>query len=70
MHHAAKEGHLACLKLVVDNGADVNTLNKEMKTALDVASSDDIKAYLTQHGAHDGVCMLLLHYTVRTTLHY
>lgn len=37
LHHAARNGHLRCLKVLVDAGAKVDVKNNEGKTALQVA---------------------------------
>ena len=37
LHHAARNGHLRCLKVLLDSGAKVDVKNKEGKTALQIA---------------------------------
>ncbi|KAJ7391342.1 hypothetical protein OS493_018385 [Desmophyllum pertusum] len=37
LHHAARNGHLRCLKVLIDAGARVDIRNKEGKTAMQIA---------------------------------
>lgn len=37
LHHAARNGHRRCLKVLVDAGASIDIKNKEGKTAMQVA---------------------------------
>lgn len=56
LHHAARNGHLRCLKVLIDAGARVDVKNKEGKTALTIAvehSEYDSAKYLrTVEGTH------------------
>lgn len=37
LHHAARNGHLRCLKVLIDAGARVDIKNKDGKTAMQIA---------------------------------
>ena len=37
LHHAARNGHLRCLKVLLDHGAIVDVKNNEGKTAMQIA---------------------------------
>ena len=53
--HAADEGNLDIIKLLVQNGADVNAATKEGNTALILAANEDqrgIIKFLTEKGAN------------------
>ena len=45
---ASQNGHFEIVKYLVENGADVNAKNNGGKTALNLAKTDEIKAYLEQ----------------------
>ena len=48
---ASKNTRLAMITFLFDNGADPNIANGESKTALDLATEDDVRALLIAHGA-------------------
>jgi len=48
---ASKDTRLAMITFLFDNGADPNIANGEHKTALDLATEDDVRALLIAHGA-------------------
>lgn len=48
---ASCKGNLEIVKLLVDNGADINIKNNNGKTALDLADSEEIKEVLRKTGA-------------------
>ena len=48
---ASKDTRLSMITFLFDNGADPNIANGEHKTALDLATEDDVRALLIAHGA-------------------
>ena len=51
LHFAAREGHPKVVKLLLENGADVNVTEGFGYTALTFAASEDIEKLLKQYGA-------------------
>ena len=51
LHIAAAQGSNEILRILLNAGAKVSAKNKWCKTALDVATNDEVKAALRQHGA-------------------
>ena len=60
LHHAARNGHLRCLKVLIDHGARVDIKNKEGKTArqiaLDKGEYDSAKYLSTVEGMFSPAC--------------
>jgi ankyrin repeat protein len=55
LHLAAKEGHNAVVKILLQtNKCDVNILNKDNKTPLDVAENNDTQELILAHGGKYG----------------
>ena len=48
---AAENGNAKSVKALLESGADVTKLNSEKKSALDVASGDEVRKLLESHGA-------------------
>jgi len=48
---AAENGNAKSVKALLESGADVTKLNAEKKSALDVASGDDVRQMLESYGA-------------------
>lgn len=58
MHNFAKAKNLIGLQFLIDNGANINSLDKEKKTALDLAEQKnltEVAEFLRQHNAKHGV---------------
>ena len=58
MHNFAKAKNLIGLQFLIDNGANINSLDKEKKTALDLAEQKnltEVAEFLRQHNAKYGV---------------
>jgi ankyrin repeat protein len=54
LHYAVKNNHDQVVRILLENGANVNAIAYEYrKRPLDVASNDEIKALLIAHGAKE-----------------
>jgi ankyrin repeat protein len=59
LHHAANEGHIVCVQLLVESGANVNCVNGDGATALYMASwcgHTECVQYLISAGADVNMC--------------
>jgi len=52
--HATIYNECDLVKLLIDNGANVNYLTNFNKTALDYATTDEVRELLIRHGAKRG----------------
>jgi len=50
LHLASTNDHKAIVKLLVENGAEINKLNLRGQTPLDLSSSESTDRFLRKHG--------------------
>ena len=43
LHQASKNGHVDCIKMLLDNGATISCIDKDGKTCLDLAVENNQK---------------------------
>ena len=51
LHLAAEDGHVDVVKVLLQNGADVNAVDSKDQTALQMAARWDVAIVLVQNGA-------------------
>lgn len=54
LHYAAYKGSLQSLRFFIESGADVNVLNADLRTPLDVARNGETSSVLRENGANSG----------------
>lgn len=49
LHYACEEGHGDCAVLLVQNGGDLDRLNTEGKSPIELCSNPEVRTFILQH---------------------